>query len=113
MIYLAIISLALILGLEWMGIRYRFPIQYEIYIAAVVEMLVNIKCDNCDNTNSTTNSGNLIFTSTIKTPNNTVKYVDVTYSDTPSDTNDTTDQVAPYWSSDPQYEQVYKYNKTI
>ena len=65
---------------------------------------LNIKCDNCDDTNSTKKSGNLIYTSTIKTPNKTVKYIDVTYSDTPSDTNDTTVQVAPYWSSDPQYE---------
>lgn len=65
---------------------------------------LNIKCDNCNDTNSTTKSGNLIYTSTIKTPNKTVKYVDVTYSDTPSDTNDTTEKVAPYWSSDPEYE---------
>jgi hypothetical protein len=65
---------------------------------------LNIKCDNCDSTKSTKKSGNLIYTSTIKTPNKTVKYVDVTYSDTPSEPTDTTQEVAPYWSSDPQYE---------
>ena len=43
MIYLAIITIGLILGLEFMGIRYRFPDQYEIYMDAVVEMLVDIK----------------------------------------------------------------------
>jgi hypothetical protein len=58
----------------------------------------------CDNTSSTQNSGNLIYTSTIKTPNKTVKYVDVTYSETPSEQNDTIEKVAPYWSSDPEYE---------
>jgi hypothetical protein len=65
---------------------------------------LNIKCDNCDDTSSTQKSGNLIYTSTIKTPNKTVKYVDVTYSETPSDQNDTTEKVAPYWSTDPEYE---------
>jgi hypothetical protein len=43
MIYLAIITLGLICGLEWMGIQYRFPIQYEIYISMIIEMLVDIK----------------------------------------------------------------------
>jgi hypothetical protein len=43
MIYLAIITIGLILGLEFMGIRYRFPDQYEIYMDAVVETLVDIK----------------------------------------------------------------------
>ena len=69
---------------------------------------LNIKCDNCDRTKSTTKSttksGNLIYTSTIKTPHKTVKYMDVTYSETPSEPTDTTTQEAPYWSSDPQYE---------
>jgi hypothetical protein len=67
---------------------------------------LNIKCDNCDTSSTTKKSGNLIYTSTVKTTNNNnnKKYVDVTYSDTPSDSNDTTHEVAPYWSSDPQYE---------
>jgi hypothetical protein len=65
---------------------------------------LNIKCDNCNSTTNTTKSGNLIYTSTTKTPNKTVKYVDVTYSETPSEPTETTTQVAPYWSSDPQYE---------
>ena len=65
---------------------------------------LNIKCDNCNDTNTTKKSGNLIYTSTIKTPNKTVKYVDVSYSDTPDDLNVTTEKVAPYWSSDPEYE---------
>jgi len=68
---------------------------------------LNITCDNCEDS-KTTKSGNMIYSSTIKTPNKTVKYVDVTYSDTPSDTNDTNDtnevSGAPFWSSDPQYE---------
>lgn len=65
---------------------------------------LNIKCDNCDNSSITKKSGNLIYSSKIKTPNKTEKYVDVTYSDGPSDTNDTQELVAPYWSSDPAYE---------
>lgn len=65
---------------------------------------LNIKCDNCNDTNNTKKSGNLIYTSTIKTPNKTMKYIDVSYSDTPNYINDTTKKVAPYWSSDPEYE---------
>lgn len=66
---------------------------------------LNIKCENCDDS-KITKSGNLIYTSTLKSPNKTVKYMDVTYSDTPLDTNNTTEntQVTPYWSTDPQYE---------
>jgi len=67
---------------------------------------LNIKCDNCNNSTPTTKSGNLIYSSTVKTPNKTIKYVDVTYSDTPLDSNDSNDNnsIAPYWSTDPQYE---------
>ncbi len=60
---------------------------------------LNIQCDNC-NTNTNTNTkqgGNLIYSST---PTNS-KYVDVTYSDTPSDN---VEPVPPIVSSDPQYE---------
>lgn len=62
---------------------------------------LNIKCDNCNEIKSKKKSGNLIYSSTIKTPNKTVKYVDVTYSETPSDIHE---HVVPHWSSDPQYE---------
>ena len=66
---------------------------------------LNFKCDNCDDNNATTKGGNLIYSSTIKTPNKTVKYMDVSYSDSPSDSNDTIQvSAAPLWSSDPQYE---------
>jgi len=58
---------------------------------------LNIKCDTPI---ATQKSGNLIY---IKTPNKTIKYVDVSY-DAPIDENETSDIVAPYWSSDPQYE---------
>ena len=61
---------------------------------------LNIKCDNT-NTNAN-NNGNLVFsTTTIKTPKKQVKYVDVSYSDTPSEQ---VEQVAPFWSSDKQFE---------
>lgn len=63
---------------------------------------LKIKCDNCNNTNK--QNGNLIYSTTVKTPNKTVKYVDVSYSETPSDTVETSQSVAPYWSSDPQFE---------
>ena len=70
---------------------------------------LNFKCNNCDS--SPTKSGNLIYSSsTVKTPNKQVKFVDVTYSDTPSEQDETynqtetSNQVAPFWSSDPQYE---------
>ena len=46
---------------------------------------LNFKCDNCDS-------------STVKIPKKQIKFVDVSYSDTP------TEQVAPLGSSDPQYE---------
>ena len=65
---------------------------------------LNIQCDNCNGSSSTTKSGNLIYSSTIKTPNKTIKYVDVSYSDTPMESNNTHETVAPYLSSDPQYE---------
>jgi len=52
---------------------------------------LDIKCDETKN--------NTI----IKTQNNTIKHIDVTYADTPLDSIDN-NEVAPYWSSDPQYE---------
>jgi hypothetical protein len=65
---------------------------------------LNIKCDNCDTTSNANKGGNLIYSSTIKTPNKSVKYVDVTYSETPSEPINTETQEAPFWSSDPQFE---------
>jgi hypothetical protein len=67
---------------------------------------LNMKCDNCDTTSNTKKGGNLIYSSTIKTPNKQQKYVDVTYSDTPSESNEisASSALAPFWSSDPQYE---------
>jgi hypothetical protein len=59
---------------------------------------LNIQCDNCNNTN-TKKGGNLIYSSTVKNNN----YVDVSYSETPSEPNNTTES-APFFSSDPQYE---------
>lgn len=65
---------------------------------------LNFKCDNCDSS-STDKGGNLIYSSsTVKTPTKQVKFVDVTYSDTPSEPTETVEQVAPFWSTDPQYE---------
>ena len=66
---------------------------------------LNIKCDNCDTTGNVNKGGNLIYSSTIKAPNNSknTKYVDVTYSETPSEPINEISSV-PYWSSDPQYE---------
>ena len=64
---------------------------------------LNIECDNCND--STTKSGNLIYKSTTKTPNKTINYVDVTYSETPSEINETPELTSvPRWSSDPEYE---------
>jgi hypothetical protein len=67
---------------------------------------LNIKCDNCDASSNTNKGGNLIYSSTIKTPNKQQKYVDVTYADTPSEPNETHTYSAPaqFLSSDPQYE---------
>jgi len=53
---------------------------------------LNIKCDDCNKTDTIT---------TVKTPNKTVKFVDVSYSETPADHHDI---VPPFWSSDPQFE---------
>jgi hypothetical protein len=59
---------------------------------------LNIKCDNCDTNTNTTQGGNLIY---VSTPKPSKKYLDVTYSDTPSDP---VDSVPPTGSYDPQYE---------
>ena len=59
---------------------------------------LNIQCDNC-NSNQNNQGGNMIYSST--TNNKNVKYVDVTYSDTPSDS---VEPIPPVGSSDPQYE---------
>ena len=57
----------------------------------------------CDGDETKENSGNLIYSSSNK--NKQVKFVDVTYSDTPSDpTSETNDNLVPLWSSDPQFE---------
>jgi hypothetical protein len=59
-------------------------------------------CDG-DSDETKENSGNLIYSSSNK--NKQVKFVDVTYSDTPSDpTSETNDNLVPLWSSDPQFE---------
>jgi hypothetical protein len=59
---------------------------------------LNIQCDNC-NSNQNNQGGNMIYSST--TNNKNVKYVDVTYSDTPSDS---VEPIPPVGSTDPQYE---------
>ena len=61
---------------------------------------LNIQCDNC-NTTQPNQGGNMIYSSTPKPTNKNVKYVDVTYSDTPSDS---VEPIPPVGSSDPQYE---------
>jgi hypothetical protein len=62
---------------------------------------LNFKCDNCDSS-STDKGGNLIYSSSKQ--NKQVKFVDVTYSDAPAEPTETVEQVAPFWSTDPQYE---------
>ena len=61
---------------------------------------LNFKCDNCDENKNTNKGGNLIY---ISKPKGTgiPKYVDTSYAEAPDTHND---DVAPYWSSDPQYE---------
>jgi len=61
---------------------------------------LNFKCDNPNDTSN--KGGNLIYSTTVNTKNNTTSYVDTTYGETPLETNTTS--VVPYWSSDPQYE---------
>jgi hypothetical protein len=56
----------------------------------------------CDNDDSTEKSGNLIYSSSNK--NKQVKFVDVTYSETPAETTETIDKLVPTLSSDPQFE---------
>lgn len=55
---------------------------------------LNIQCDNCVNNKG----GNLIFSSTVKSPNE----IDLDYSNEQIDSRNKL--VAPSWSSDPQYE---------
>ena len=61
---------------------------------------LNFTCDGDDD--STEKSGNLIYSSSNK--NKQVKFVDVTYSETPADPIETIDKLVPTMSSDPQYE---------
>lgn len=58
---------------------------------------LNIQCNNCEKSN--TKSGNLIYSS--KPTTTTVKHIDVSYSDTPSDEPE---PIVPTGSSDPQFE---------
>jgi hypothetical protein len=65
---------------------------------------LNVNCDN-----KQPKKGNLIFSSSSPPSKKNVKFVDVTYSDTPLDTNEISehllnDHQVPDWSSDPQYE---------
>lgn len=72
---------------------------------------LNVKCDNCNNNSTSTSgkSGNLIYSSTIKRPNKINKYVDVTYSETPTESPtespdiDSGSDIIPFWSSDPEF----------
>ena len=56
----------------------------------------------CDDNESTEKSGNLIYSSSNK--NKQVKFVDVTYSDTPSEQTEIVNKIVPTLSSDPQFE---------
>ena len=56
----------------------------------------------CDSDESTEKGGNLIYSSSNK--NKQVKFVDVTYSETPAEFTETNDKLVPTLSSDPQYE---------
>jgi hypothetical protein len=61
---------------------------------------LNFKCENTN-----TLGGNLVYsTTTIQTPKKEVKYVDVSYSETPSEDAEPAVPGAPFWSSDPQFE---------
>lgn len=66
---------------------------------------LKFKCDNCNSTNSN-NGGNLVYSSTntksTNSQNKPGKFMDVSYSETPSDTTNQ-EQVVPFLSSDPQY----------
>jgi hypothetical protein len=56
---------------------------------------------------SNNTSGNLIYTSTVKIPNKPIKYIDVSYSETPSEINNYNNHLpinTPIGSSDPQME---------
>jgi hypothetical protein len=59
----------------------------------------------CDNTNTNNQSGNLIYSkTTVTTPKKEVKYVDVSYSETPTEEPEPAVPIAPIWSSDPEFE---------
>jgi hypothetical protein len=59
----------------------------------------------CENGNTNTKGGNLIYSSTNTKPQTNQKYIDVTYSETPSNPSneDDTQPIAPMYSSDPQF----------
>lgn len=50
---------------------------------------LNIKCNNRDDLKNTPKSGNLIFSSSVKTPDKKIKYMDVSYSDNSLDIDNT------------------------
>jgi len=59
---------------------------------------------SCDNNSASKKGGNLIYSSTVETPQTISKYIDVSYSETPNEIQDSTKNTPSDGSSDPQYE---------
>ena len=83
-----------------------------IFMSVIVAILLYVfgldpatgKLNIIQSSNNKNTSGNLIYTSTVKMPNKTMDYVDVSYSETPSEINNYNHHLPINGSSDPQME---------
>lgn len=83
-----------------------------IFMSVVVAILLYVfgldpatgKLNIIQSSNNKNTSGNVIYTSTVKMPNKTMDYVDVSYSETPSEINNYNHHLPINGSSDPQME---------
>ena len=83
-----------------------------IFMSVVVAILLYVfgldpatgKLNIMQSSNNKNTSGNVIYTSTVKMPNKTMDYVDVSYSETPSEINNYNHHLPINGSSDPQME---------
>lgn len=83
-----------------------------IFMSVVVAILLYVfgldpatgKLNIIQSSNDKNTSGNVIYTSTVKMPNKTMDYIDVSYSETPSEINNYNHHLPINGSSDPQME---------
>lgn len=83
-----------------------------IFMSVIVAILLYVfgldpatgKLNIIQSSNNKNTTGNVIYTSTVKMPNKKMDYVDVSYSETPSEINNYNNHLPINGSSDPQME---------